>query len=196
FTLLASPKDEIHFGRWFLIQLVVPKSGYLYVPTSGKGVVTGDYFEATGPDYLKVTETHVRFRLDSLERHKIGIRKTEVLGRGAFLSHAGGAGGTGGAGGDDATLVVRNFLNNPSAHYSDVPLHTPSGTHDSVQSYNHNSGPSGFGELEYHTPGVSRRMPDPRVTDTNQVWVFTGKREDLVPVAVKLLNLPAETFSL
>jgi hypothetical protein len=33
------------------------------------------------------------------------------------------------------------------------------------------------------------------VTDVNQVWVFTGKRADLVPVAVKLLNLPAETFA-
>lgn len=193
FRLLEAPIDDLHFGMWFLIQLVVPKGGYLYAPTAGKAVVTADYFEPAGPDYLKVAENHVRFKLDSLQRHKIGIRKTEVTGRAGFLSNAGGAGA--GGGGDDATLVVRNFLCDPSGHYSDVPLHTPTGTQDCIQSYNHNTGPSGFGELEYHTPGINRAMPEPEVTDVNQVWAFTGKREDLVPIAAKLLNLPPETFS-
>ena len=188
FELLESPIDALHFGLWFLIQMVVPKSGYLYVPTLGRTKVT-DYYEPSGPEYLKVADNHVRFKLDSVERHKIGVRKTEVTGRAAFLSNAGGAGG------QNANLVVRNFLCDPSGHYSDVPMHIPEGTQDCVQSYSHNSGPAGFGELEYHTPGVSRRMPDPTVTDTNQVWVFSGSREDLVPVASRLLNLPPETFA-
>ena len=187
FDLLEAPADDLNFGMWFLIQMVTPVGGYLYAPTAGKAVITGDYFEPTGPDYLKVTSTHVRFKLDSLERHKIGIRTNEVLGRAGFLSNAGAHG--------QATLVVRNFLNNPSARYSDVPLHTPEGTQDSIQSYNHNTGPTGFGELEFHTPGVCRKMAEPTVTDVNQVWVFTGKRADLVPIAVKLLNLPAKTFA-
>jgi hypothetical protein len=189
FRLLEAPKDDLHFGMWFLIQLVVPKGGYLYAPTSGKAVITGDYYEPTGPDYLRVTDNHVRFKLDSVDRHKIGIRKTEVLGRAAFLSNPGGAGG------QNATLVVRNFLNNPSGHYSDVPLHTPEGTQDSIQSYNHNTGPGGFGELEFHSPGINRAMAEPVVTDVNQVWAFTGRREDLVPVASRLLNLPPDTFA-
>jgi hypothetical protein len=187
FQLLESPHDDLHFGMWFLIQLVVPAGGYLYAPTAGRAVVTGDYYEPTGPDYLKVTDTHVRFKLDSIDRHKIGIRKAEALGRAAFLSNPDSGG--------DATLVVRNFLNNPSGHYSDVPLHTPAGTQDSIQSYNHNSGPAGFGELEYHSPGVNRLMAEPVVTDVNQVWTFTGKRADLAPIAAKLLNLPVETFA-
>jgi len=188
FELQESPIDALHIGMWFLIQMVVPRSGYLYVPTLGRTVAT-DYYEPSGPEYLKVADNHVRFKLDSIERHKIGVRKTEVTGRAGFLSNAGGAGG------DKATLVVRNFLCNPSAHYCDVPMHTPEGVQDCVQSYSHNSGPEGFGELEYHTPSVSRRMPDPSVTDTNQVWVFTGKREDLVPIASRLLNLPPDTFT-
>ena len=57
------------------------------------------------------------------------------------------------------------------------------------------SGPTGFGELEYHSPSVCRAMPEPVVTDTNQVWTFTGRCEDLVRIAAKLLNLPAETFA-
>jgi hypothetical protein len=187
FDLLEAPQDDLHFGMWFLIQMVTPAGGYLYAPTSGRAVVTGDYFEATGPDYLKVTETHVRFKLDSLARHKIGIRKNEVLGRAGFLTNAGA--------GEGATLIVRNFLCNPSGHYSDVPLHTPTGTQDCIQSYNHFTGPTGFGELEYHSPGICRKMAEPVVTDVNQVWVFTGKRGDLVPVAAKLLNLPAEVFA-
>jgi hypothetical protein len=190
FRLLESPSDDLHFGLWFLIQLVVPNGGYLYVPTSAKAVVTGDYYEPTGPDYLKVTDSphaHVRFKLDSIDRHKIGIRATEVLGRAAFLSNDSPSG--------KATLIVRNFLNNPSAHYSDVPLHTPAGTQDSIQSYNHNSGPSGFGELEYHTPGINRAMAEPVVTDTNQVWAFAGARADLIPLASRLLNLPDSVFS-
>ena len=192
FTLLQSPKDEIHFGMWyFLFNSSCPKADICMCRTSGRAVITGDYFEATGPDYLKVADNHVRFKLDSMNRRKIGIRKTEVLGRAAFLSNPGGAGG------DQATLVVRNFLNNPSAHYSDVPLHTPTGTHDSVQSYNYNTGPTGFGELEYHTLCISRRMPDldPRVTDTNQVWAFTGKREDLTPIAASGCSTEPERLS-
>jgi hypothetical protein len=150
--------------------------------------VTTDYYEPTGPDYLKVTDSHLRFKLDSKLRHKIGIRTNEVLGRGAYLTNAGGAG--------EATLVVRNFLNNPSARYADVPLQNPKGTQDSVQMYNHHTlGPKGFGEIEFHTPGICRAMAEPVVTDVNQVWVFTGKRVDLVPVAVKLLNLPADVFA-
>ncbi|HVS73524.1 MAG TPA: DUF6786 family protein [Phycisphaerae bacterium] len=186
FELLESPTDDLYFGLWFLIQLVVPHGGFLYVPTAGQTVTT-DYYEPTGPDYLRITASHVRFKLDSIRRHKIGIRKTEALGRMAFLSNPFPDGA--------ATLVVRNFLNDPSGHYADVPLHTPSGTQDSIQSYNHNSGPGGFGEMEFHTPGINRAMPEPVVTDTNQVWAFRGARHDLVAIAAKLLNLPPETFA-
>jgi hypothetical protein len=190
FRLEEAPRDDLYFGMWFLIQLVVPKGGYLYAPTAGRTVVT-DYYEPTPAGYLRVAENHVRFKLDSQERHKIGIRKTEVTGRAGFLSNPGGAGG------GDATLVVRNFLCSPSGNYADVPLHTPAGTQDCVQSYNHpTGGAEGFGELEFHSPGVKRAMPEAVVMDTNQVWTFTGKREDLVPVAAKLLNLPPATFDL
>ncbi len=179
-----SPSDSLYFGLWFLIQMVVPHGGHFYAPTLGKTVIT-DYYEATGADYLRVENNHVRFKLDSIDRHKIGIRKTEVTGRIGFLSneHEG-----------RATLIVRNFLNNPSGRYADVPLHTPAGTEDSVQSYNHFSGPTGFGELEYHSPGVNRSMAEAVVVDTNQVWAFTGLRRDLVGVASFLLNLPVGVF--
>jgi hypothetical protein len=186
FELTESPKDDLFLGLWFLIQLVVPRGGHLYVPTSGKTVIT-DYYEPTGGDYLRVEEGHVRLKLDSMNRHKIGIRKTEVTGRAGFLSND--------LGGGEATLVVRNFLNDPSGHYADVPLHTPAGTQDSVQSYNHHTGPSGFGELEFHSPGVARSMAEPCVMDVNQVWAFTGPRVELVAVAGKLLNLPASVFA-
>ncbi len=184
FRLLESPKDDLHFGLWFLIQLVVPHGGYFYAPTLGKTAIT-DYYEPTGADYLRVENNHVRFKLDSIDRHKIGIRKTEAVGRIAFLSneHDG-----------KASLVIRNFLNDPSGHYADVPLHTPAGTQDSVQSYNHFGGPTGFGELEFHTPGITRAMPEPVVTDTNQVWAFTGSRKSLVAIASFLLALPEQTF--
>src|SRR5262249_11124547 len=43
FELLESPQDSMHFGLWFLIQLVVPRGGYLYAPTAGRAVITGDY---------------------------------------------------------------------------------------------------------------------------------------------------------
>ncbi len=188
FRLTEAPRDDQYFGMWFLIQLVVPKGGYLYAPTAGKAAIT-DYFEPTPAGYLRVADNHVRFKLDSLERHKIGIRKTDVTGRAGFLSNAGGAGGS------DATLIIRNFLCAPSSNYCDIPLHTPAGTQDCVQSYNHMTGSAGFGELEYHSPSVCRAMPEPVVTDTNQVWTLTGKREDLVPIAAKLLNLPQETFA-
>src|SRR5262249_43733391 len=115
FELLESPLDELHFGLWFLIQFEMSRGGFLYIPTAGRAAITGDYYEPTGPDYLCVSDNHVRFKLDSIDRHKIGIRKTEVMGRAGFLSNP--------APNGEASLVVRNFFNNPSAHYSDVPLH-------------------------------------------------------------------------
>jgi len=187
FELLQSPADEQYFGMWFLIQFPMMDSGYFYAPTAGKTVVT-DYYEPTGSDYLRVAENHVRFKLDAKNRHKIGIRKAEALGRMGYLSD-----GVGG----ESTLVVRNFLNNPSGHYADIPFQTPrgeAGPQDSIQSYNHNTAQAGFGEMEFHAPGINRAMPEPVVTDVNQVWAFTGMRADLVKLAVKLLNLPEETF--
>jgi len=183
FELQESPLDAFYAGLWFLIQL--PVSGYAYFPTYGKTAIT-DYYEPTGADYLRVEESHVRFKLDSIHRHKIGIRKTEVTGRIGYLKNevAG-----------QSLLVVRNFLNNPSGHYADVPLHTPAGTQDSVQSYNHVNDPAGFGEIEFHPPGVKRSMAEPVIHDTNQVWVFTGSRADLVPVASRLLGLAAGVFA-
>jgi hypothetical protein len=183
FELQESPIDTFYAGLWFLIQL--PIAGYAYIPTYGKTVTT-DYYEPTGPDYLRIDERHVRFRLDSVSRHKIGVRKTEVMGRIGYLKDevAG-----------QSLLVVRNFLNNPSGHYADVPLHTPAGTQDSIQCYNHLDDPRGFGEIEFHPPGVKRSMAEPVITDINQVWVFTGSRADLVQVASRLLGLPAQTFA-
>ncbi len=192
FELRGAPNDDLAIGLWFLIQINIPTgaAGHLYVPTSGRAVVT-DYYEPTGADYLRVEDTHVRFKLDSIQRHKIGLRKTEVIGRAAYLSNADSAG--------QASLIVRNFLNNPSAHYCDVPLHTPDGsTQDSVQSYNHFSGSPGvsFGELEFHTPSVTRAAASPVIYDTNQVWCFSGAREDLVAIAGRLLNLSPSVFTL
>jgi hypothetical protein len=186
FELMEAPQDDLHLGMWFIIQFGATVGGHLYVPTSGRAVVT-DYYEPSGPGYLKVTDTHVRFKVDSKERHKIGIRVNEVMGRGGYLSDGDGSG--------QATLVVRSFMNNPSGKYADAPLHTPAGTQDSVQGYNHHTGVKGFVELEYHTPAICRSMAEPVVMDVNQVWVFTGKRADLVAIAVKLLNLPAEVFA-
>lgn len=188
--LLEAPRDDMYFGLWFLIQMAVTQyggAGHLYVPTWGRTVVT-DYYEPTGPDYLRLTDDHVRLKLDSVMRHKIGIRKTEVTGRVGFLSNADAGGG--------GMLIVRNFPNNPSGHYADVPLHTPAGTQDSVQSYNHYSGAGGFGELEYHAPGTCRGAGEPVVYDTNQVWVFSGQRSDLAALAAKLLGLPVSVFAL
>ena len=189
FELLEAPNDTLHIGLWFLIQIACTQfgpAGHLYIPTLGRTVVT-DYYEPTGDDYLRVADDHVRFKLDSVKRHKIGVRKTEITGRAGFLSGVDGSG--------HSLLVIRNFLNNPSANYADVPLHTPAGTQDSFQSYNHFSGAGGFGELEYHAPGTCRGADDPVVYDTNQVWAFTGQREDLMAIAAKLLGLAPAVFA-
>jgi len=184
--LTAAPADDLLVGMWFLIQLAVPQGAYCYVPTFARGVVT-DYYEPTGEDYLRVEERCVRFKLDSMNRHKIGVRKTEATGRIGFLTNADGKG--------NAVLVVRNFLNAPSALYADVPLDNPSGeTQDSVQSYNHHTGAKGFGEIEFHTPGVCRAMAEPWVTDVNQVWVFSGTRAVMEELAARLLGVARETF--
>jgi hypothetical protein len=37
-------------------------------------------------------------------------------------------------------------------------------------------------------------MPEPVLTDTNQLWAFTGPRPALVHIAARLLNLSPAVF--
>ena len=82
FQLTESPKDALHFGLWFLIQLVVPNGGYLYAPTSGKTVIT-DYYEPTGSPTTcaSKTTTSVSSSTTPSTATRSGSAKTEVTGR-------------------------------------------------------------------------------------------------------------------
>jgi len=99
----------VRLGLWNLIQL--PAGGHIIIPTVKKSS-PHDYFEKTGPKHLRVTPRFIHFLLDANERHKIGVKAISTIGRMGYLRpiEAG-----------IRTLVVRNFLVNPSGEYVDTP---------------------------------------------------------------------------
>src|SRR5207248_2042079 len=122
---------------------VVPPTGQMIVPLWSPTRVR-DLFEPTGPDRLTSTPHAVHFLIDGREQHKIGLRPAVLKGRAGYLRASAP---------QHSTLIVRNFVVNPSGDYIDTPWLAPHEAGMAFQSYN--GGDLGaFGELEYHTPAI------------------------------------------
>ena len=174
--LVSTPDPSVQVGLWNI--LVLPAGGQIIIPTVGP-VEVRDYFDPTGPEHLEVGAGAVRFNLDAREQHKIGVRAASVTGRGAYVRRVG----------DDRwSLLVRNFLVNPSGEYVDVPWDDPDDLGYAVQVYNDDGTSGAFGELEYHVPAVGGDTGRDACVDFSQVWAFEGSREHIRAIADALLG--------
>jgi hypothetical protein len=88
----------------------------------------------------------------------------------------------------DTTLIVRNFVVNPSGEYVDVPWRDPDDLGYSTQACNVNSALGAFSELEYHIPAIGGKTGRARCDDAAQVWAFCGPEEAIRAVAHCLLS--------
>lgn len=85
-----------------------------------------------------------------------------------------------------ATLVARHFAVHDRAGYSDEPYDDPSDLGHVQQVYVDDGALGGFGEMEYHTPALASQGPT-TLTDTSEVWGFTGPAGHLTILAEQLL---------
>jgi hypothetical protein len=176
---LFSPPEGVRLCLWSLT--VLPGGGDLVVPTLHT-TKTRDFMEPTGQSHLSSDEDAVRFRLDGLERHKVGIKPEPLTGRMGYVRAVGE---------DQWTLMVRNFAVDPSAEYVDVPWDDPQDLGYAVEIYN--DGEDGFGEMEYHSPAVSGDPGMDVYVDHSQLWSFRGPPDVIEIVGYRLLGVEVST---
>jgi hypothetical protein len=163
-------------GLWNLLQL--PHSGEMIIPTYSRAVPVV-YMGVIASGDLKISDHSVRYRMDAEGDIKIGLHAVFCTGRAAYLYRSG----------DDLmSLVVRNFVVDPSGVYVDVPATATQTTGCTVQACNVNSSLGAFSELEYHTPGIGGLSGRSKRFDESQVWAFRGPKSDIMEVARLLVS--------
>jgi len=174
--LLSEPSPGLRFGLWHLAQ--VRSVGDMLVPTTGSDRPR-DYLAPTGPTHLTVSAGLIRFRVDAAEQHKIGIKAASLLGRSGYLRQD-----------DDGkwSLLVRNFVVNPSGDYVDVPWDDPNDLGYAMQCYNDDGNFADFGEMEYHAPAIGDGTGRTSYTDRSQLWAFRADGSVIKRIAHRLLG--------
>ena len=173
----ADPPARV--GLWNLLQM--PHGGDLLVPTYGR-TAPKVYFGAIDDEDLIVEDNLVRYRMRATGEHKIGLRAAATTGRVGYAYPA-----------RDGrwSLVVRNFLVDPSGEYVDVPWKDTEDLGYAVQACNVNSALGSFSELEYHVPAVGGETHRSHCEDVTQVWAYRGSQDAVRDVAWRLLGRDA-----
>jgi hypothetical protein len=162
-------------GLWNLIQM--PHNGEMIVPLYARAEPK-IYFGTIAPDDLALQDHAIRWHMRANGEQKIGIRAAAVTGRAGYIYNSG----------ETTTLVVRNFVVNPSGAYIDTPWTEPDDRGYAVQACSVNSGLGSFSELEYHVPAIGQAVGTLRCEDVSQVWAFRGNRRTIDGIATRLLG--------
>lgn len=173
-VLLSSP-DEACVGLWNLIQM--PHKGELLIPTFSRcepRLIMG----GIPAEELVVGDRLIRYKMRQTGEHKISIRAVGTTGRAAYLYERDGK----------WSLIIRNFVVNPSGEYVDVPWNDAEYLGYSTQACNVNSRWGEFSELEYHIPAIGRGTGLTRCDDSSQVWAFRGGKDQILAVARCLVS--------
>ena len=170
-----SPQEQPMIGLWNLVQM--PHGGELLIPTYSRTEPKIWFGRISGEDLI-VRDRLIRYKMRATGEHKLGVRAVATTGRVGYLY------GTGA----ETTLIVRNFIVNPSGEYVDVPWGDPNDLGYSTQACNVNSALGAFSELEYHIPAIGGKTGRARCDDTAQVWAFRGPEEGIRAVAHCLLS--------
>ena len=174
--LLSIQEEGIRLGIWNLIQL--PASGHIIIPTLMKSQ-PHDYFEKTTSSHIHIAARHIRFFIDGRESHKIGVKATSLVGRIGYIRSTGNG---------KKSLLVRNFLINPSGKYIDTPWDSLEDFGYAIQCYNDNGELGNFGEMEYHTPAIGYETKMDSYEDQSQVWAFWGDGKSIDHICRYLLG--------
>jgi hypothetical protein len=165
-------------GLWNLIQM--PHGGELLIPTYSRNEPE-HVFSTVGriaAKDLRIDEHLIRYRMCQKGEHKLSLRAAPTCGRAAYLRREG----------RKWSLLVRNFLINPSGDYVDVLWNDPTWPGFAVQACNVNSGLGTFAELEYHVPAIGRGCGQARCQDAAQVWAFRGSKAAILEITRRLVT--------
>lgn len=174
--MLGDPsKDKPMVGLWNLVQM--PHGGDLLIPVFHKTEPKVWFGQISGEDLL-VGDHLIRYKMRANGEHKLGVRAAATTGRVGYLQ------GTG----EKCSLIVRNFIVNPSGEYVDAPWKDPEDLGYSTQACNVNSALGAFSELEYHIPAIGGKVGSFRCDDTAQVWAFRGPETKVRAIAQCLLS--------
>lgn len=177
-SILSDVKPGHRLGMWHISQ--VPASGEILIPVSSSDTPM-NYIEASdGMDCVTLSPGLIRFRVDCRTEQKIGIKADSVLGRIGYLRCC-----------DDGihSLIIRNFLVNPSADYIDTPWDDTTDMGYAVQCYSDSGSLGSFGEFEYHSPAIGYGTGMTSYTDCSQVWAFRSDESVIKQIAERLLNV-------
>lgn len=173
----SSRRTKAQIGLWNLIQM--PHGGDLLMATFSRNEPR-HIFSTVGvipSEDLIVSDHLVRYRMRQKGEHKISLRATPMTGRAGYLHRSG----------REWSLVVRNFIVNPSGEYVDVPWDEPARLGYAVQACNVDSALGAFSELEYHIPAIGGGTGYVHCNDTAQVWAFRGPKARIVQIARTLV---------
>ena len=170
------PSSCVLSGIWNILQ--IPRGGRVFLPCT-PGIEVTDYFEPTSEKHLHITDNMLTFNIDGRERHKIGLSPTGIFNQVGYVRKVKPGG---------ATLLVRNFVNNPSGFYIDRPANQLTKQGDLLQIYNDSGAFGGFGEIECHAPAIGLQTGLSKTVLCIQTWGFSGKAEEIKLITQILLG--------
>lgn len=161
-------------GIWNINQF--PHGGVTIIPTwypTRPLVLFGDI----PADHLVSNPKSVIFRAMIPGEHKIAVRAAATVGRIGYVYRQG----------ETTSLVIRNFFNNPSGDYVDVPKMSPDDLGYSVFSVSIDSALGDFTEMEYHAPAIRAELGEVCTKDVSQIWAFRGNHDQIRKITGLLL---------
>jgi hypothetical protein len=174
--ILDSKENSGSIGLWHLMQL--PIGGRMLVSTHKKANPVTIFGEVLQKDF-SLSDNICEYNVSNEGSCKFSLNAVEITGRAGYVYENEGL----------QTLVVRNFLVDPSELYIDVPFDDTQRTGFAFQACKINSSQWGnFCELEYHTPAIGSATGKFECTDISQTWAFRGEPEKIQKIIKLLLN--------
>jgi hypothetical protein len=176
-SLEEKSSDDIVSEVWSLIQL--NPGGTLYIPTTGPVEYT-DYLSPVDQEYFNIHPHYISLKITGDHHYKHGYKSPCVTGRLAYLNRLDAG---------NSYLIVRNFYNNPSAHYSEEAAHIPGRRGHSIHVYNDDGALGGFGELECNGQTIGGSSGRSKSIEQLVLWIYIGRSSQVETIAKHLLGI-------
>jgi hypothetical protein len=165
--------DNTHPAVWNLLQ--VPRGGSIDIPVK-QGAIPRRFMG--NPVFARLGNA-VTTEVRTTELYKFGIHAAHSRGVMMYrVTH-----------GDQFSFVVRRFTTDDPSRYYDVPCDDLNATGYMTQVYVDDGGLGGFGELEYHSPGLDASSKQTKIEDVSDTWAFAGPARRVDDVRNRILQL-------